>query len=353
VKSNTLKATAKAPSNLAFVKYWGKRDEKLRIPTNNSISMNLSNATTRTSVEFNPELDEDRLISSGKNFKQDSIFFVRVFEHIDRIRELAEINSRASIITQNTFPEAVGIASSASGFAALTLAGSTAAGLNLNQKELSELARLGSGSACRSIPDGFVEWIAQDESGSSFATQLAPPDHWDIAILTVIPSHDTKKISSSRGHKLAAASPFFSARLETLDKRLDIVRTSIMERDFHSFGREVEQEAISFHSIAMTSPFQSENGAWNSGIYYWLPESIELILAVQKWREEGAAVYFTMDAGPTVHLICQQKDLELIRSRVLESESRIKGRKWEMLVNSPAIGARLVPSAFNGTESNT
>ncbi|MFN2215517.1 MAG: diphosphomevalonate decarboxylase, partial [Anaerolineales bacterium] len=107
-----MKATAIAPSNLAFVKYWGKRDEKLRIPTNNSISMNLSNATTMTNVEFNPELDKDQLISSGKTINQDSIFSVRVFEHIDRIRELAGINSKALIITHNTFPEAVGIASS-------------------------------------------------------------------------------------------------------------------------------------------------------------------------------------------------------------------------------------------------
>jgi diphosphomevalonate decarboxylase len=261
---------------------------------------------------------------------------------------MAGVNERAFIITENSFPEAVGIASSASGFAALTLAASAAAGLNLNQKELSSLARLGSGSACRSIPDGFVEWITLDNSNSSYAIQLASPNHWDIHILTVILSHKAKTVSSSTGHNLASASPFFNTRLESLDERLDIVRSAILERDFNTFGRETELEALSFHTIAMTSPFQNPDDGWSSGVYYWLPESIELILAVQSWRNEGIEVYFTMDAGPSVHIICQHKDLEVVRSLLQETESKIKGRKWDILINSPAVGARLVPEVDDG-----
>src|SRR3989304_4297604 len=157
------KKTAIAPSNLAFVKYWGKRDEKLRIPTNNSISMNLSNATTKTCVSFDPALEIDQLQVAGNPVSDDSVFFHRVFEQVDRIRDMSGVYGKASGVTENSFPESIGIASSASGFAALTLATSAAAGLKLDQKELSALSRMGSGSACRSIPDRFVEWIAPEQ----------------------------------------------------------------------------------------------------------------------------------------------------------------------------------------------
>ena len=347
------KKTAIAPSNLAFVKYWGKRDEKLRIPTNNSISMNLSNATTKTCVSFDPALEIDQLQVAGNPVSDDSVFFHRVFEQVDRIRDMSGVYEKASVVTENSFPESIGIASSASGFAALPLAASAAAGLTLDQKELSELSRMGSGSACRSIPDGFVEWIALDEHDSSYAIQLAPPEHWDIQILSVVFSQKAKNISSTRGHKLAAASPFFSTRLATLDNRLNIIRSAILEKDFNSFGRETELEALSFHSIAMTSPYQNSHGGWASGIYYWLPESIELVLAVQSWRMEGIEVYFTMDAGPTVHLICQRKDMEVVKGLLLEIESKIDGRKWESIENSPAVGARLVPENNTGVMGNS
>ena len=337
----TMKATATAPSNLAFVKYWGKRDVDLRIPTNNSISVNLSNATTRTRVIFAEDIEVDQLKIAEKSIATNTVFFRRVFKQIDRIRSMSGVDTCASITTKNSFPDSVGIASSASGFAALTLAASKATGLDLNQKKLSELSRLGSGSACRSIPDGFVEWIALDENNSSYAIQLAPPDHWDIQILSVILSPKAKELSSTAGHNLAAASPFFNCRLATLDERLNIVRSAILEKDFEAFGRETEKEAISFHSIAMTSPYQQSGNGWASGVYYWLPESLELILAVQTWRNNGIQVYFTLDAGPTIHLICMRKDLEIIQSQIQGVESRIPGRKWDVLVNSPAIGARL------------
>ncbi|MFC2064341.1 diphosphomevalonate decarboxylase [Chloroflexota bacterium] len=337
----TKKATATAPSNLAFIKYWGKRDVGLRIPTNNSISVNLSNATTRTSVVFDEELESDQLQAVDSRVLPNTEFFRRTFKQIDRIRTMAGINTRASITTRNSFPDSVGIASSASGFAALTMAACSAAGLELSQKELSELSRLGSGSACRSIPDGFVEWIALDENNASYAIQLAPPDHWDIQILSVILSTKSKEVSSSSGHNLASASPFFNTRLGTLDERLDIVRSAILARDFDTFGRETEKEALSFHSIAMTSPHHQSDGSWSSGIFYWLPESLELILAVQTWRKNGIQVYFTMDAGPTIHLICLRKDLEVIQSQLNGVEKRIPKRKWNVLVNSPSVGARL------------
>src|SRR5690242_8011132 len=147
-----MKQTAVAPSNIAFVKYWGrKKEESLRLPANGSISMNLSNLLTTTTVEFNKNFDNDEVIFNGE---KEEIIGNRAIAHIDRIRKFAKITTKAKVVTKNNFPTGTGLSSSASGFAALTVAASVAAGLKLSEKELSILARQGSGSACRSIPDG-------------------------------------------------------------------------------------------------------------------------------------------------------------------------------------------------------
>jgi len=338
----SLKATAKAPANLAFVKYWGKKNVDLRLPTNNSISANLSNATTTTTVEFDTNLEDDQLFVDNNKIMSETEFSNRVFRHIDRMRSKAGIKIKAIVHTHNSFPTGVGIASSASGFAALTVATCAALGLDLSEKEMSEMARLGSGSACRSIPNGFSEWIAADANNHSYAVQIAPPEHWGLSIVTVVVSKQAKQLSSTSGHSLAVASPFFKTRLKSLPLRLDTVRSAILERDFETFGRETELEAISFHSIAMTSPIHTQHG-WMSGAYYWLPDSLELILAVQQWRRNGLEVYFTLDAGPSVHLLCLNKDLDQVISAVQEIEKHSRNdRKWDIMINSPAMGAQLI-----------
>src|SRR5579859_1114117 len=246
----TRKATACANSNLAFVKYWGKRDSALNIPTNGSISMNLSEARTTTTVEFDLSLPADEIFRQDKNGLADPAFTARTSRQLDRVRRLAGVQTRARVTTNNEFPAGVGIASSASGMAALTAAAAAALGLRLSERELSALARLGSGSACRSIPAGFVEWIAGDSHETSYAVQIAPPDHWNILDIAVVVSDKTKDLSSSDGHLLAVSSPFFNARLETIPGRLDRVRNAILQRNFEEFGREIETEAISLHAIA-------------------------------------------------------------------------------------------------------
>ncbi|MCE1255602.1 MAG: diphosphomevalonate decarboxylase [Anaerolineae bacterium] len=335
-------ASAEAPANLAFVKYWGKKNSGLRLPANNSISVNLSQAKTSTTIIFDSDFEQDRVILADTQTPAKAEFTLRVSEHLDRLRKLAGAGGvKALVQTQNSFPSGVGIASSASGFAALTTAASAALGLPLDPVVLSSLARLGSGSACRSIPDGFCEWLAGNDDNSSYAVQVAPPDHWDLRILTVVVSEKTKKLSSTDGHALAAASPFFEARLADLPDRLNKVRAAIVARDFKTFGQETEKEAVSFHTIAMTSPIQTADG-WFSGAYYWLPESLEIMLAVQNWRAEGLPVYFTLDAGPTVHLICLEQDVETLKRQVKMLENARPGRNWTFLTNAPAIGARVL-----------
>jgi diphosphomevalonate decarboxylase len=335
------KVTAEAPANLAFVKYWGKKNAEFRLPTNNSLSVNLSNAKTTTTVEFDPSYLEDEITVVGDNSGKAGEFNKRIITHLDRIRSMAGVATKAKVTTQNSFPSSVGIASSASGFAALTTAATAALELELNSQELSALARLGSGSACRSIPDGFTEWVAGNNDQDSYAIQVAGPDYWDLRIVTVVVSKKAKKLSSTDGHSLAMASPFFETRLDTMQKRLDTVRGAILDRDFTLFGQQSEMEAISFHIIAMTSPIQTDQG-WLSGAYYWLPESLALMLGVQEQRQQGLEVYFTLDAGPTVHLLCLEKDLQKVINFVKELEQTEPQRKWDIHINAPAIGARII-----------
>ncbi|MBZ0282922.1 MAG: diphosphomevalonate decarboxylase [Anaerolineae bacterium] len=333
------KATALAHPNLAFLKYWGKRDSKLNIPLNNSISMNLGGVYTQTTVEFDNALAEDEVLVVGQG--AEAKFDRRVSKHLDRIRSLAQVSTRARVKTQNSFPAGTGFASSASGFAALTLAAAAALNLNLDERQLSILARQGSGSACRSIPDGFVEWIAGETSEDSFARQLATPDHWDIVDVAVAVSQEQKKVSSSEGHELALNSPFWDVRAGLLPSKYERMRHAILERNLVTFGQELETEAMMMHSIMMTSAHH-DNTSWYSGIYYWLPDTLELIMAVQTWRADGLEVYFTLDAGPTVHLICLESNKSMVAEAVRRLATQHDRLNWVITENHPAPGARLV-----------
>ena len=333
------KVVVEAPSNLAFVKYWGKINSELNIPYNSSISVNLSNAKTTTTIQFDEDLKEDEVVNASG--KTSASFSFRITNHLNRIRSIAKVDTKARVFTQNTFPTGVGIASSASGFAALTLASITALDLKLSEKELSSLSRLGSGSACRSIPNGFVEWRAGSDNDTSYAVSIAQPNYWDISILSVVVTKKEKEYSSTDGHALSLNSPFFEARMKQLPERLNTVRKAILEKDFDAFGREIEIEAISMHSIAMTA--QSQNmKSWISGIYYWIPETLELIKEVQKWRSEGLRLYFTLDAGPTVHLVCETNNMSQVKSAIDALEKKASNRTWDTLINFPTLGARVL-----------
>jgi diphosphomevalonate decarboxylase len=334
--SKMSKSTAMAHSNLAFVKYWGKKNTEINIPLNNSISMNLSAARTTTTVEFDDNLAADKVTLDGHT--PTDKFSGKVSKHLDRLRQISSIDTYARVQTENNFPAATGFASSASGFAALTLATSSALGLDLDEKTLSILARQGSGSACRSIPGGFVEWYAGTSNEDSYAAQMASADHWDIADVAVVVASQEKDVSSSQGHLLAENSPFWPSRAELLPGRLDRVRRAIMERDFRTFGREIEAEAMSMHTIMMTSAHEVA-GSWRSGVYYWAADTLELLIAVQRWRADGIPVYFTLDAGPTVHLMCPGEH----RAQVMAAVEATQGqREWSILVSRPATGASIV-----------
>ncbi len=296
-------ASAAAHPNIAFIKYWGNRDHKLRIPANGSLSMNLAPLETRTTVSFDTDLNSDQLTLNGEAAGGQAL--ERVSTLLDLIRTLAKINTYARVVSDNSFPTGTGIASSASAFAALTLAGVTSLGLELPEKSLSQLARTGSGSASRSIPGGFVEW--EPEGESSYAYSIADPEHWDLVDFITLISEEHKKVVSSEGHKLADSSPLQKARVADTPRRLDICRKATLDKDFQAFGEIVEQDSNLMHSVMMTS---------DPPLYYWQPGTIEVINAVQRWRQEGLPVCFTIDAGPNVHVICPAEAADKIRPKL-------------------------------------
>lgn len=314
-----MKATAKAPSNIAFIKYWGKENERLRIPSNSSISMNLSDLYTVTTVEFDPKLKADKININGSK---------RVSDHLSLVRKLAKLKLYATVKTENNFPSGAGIASSASGFAALSLAATRAAGLELTERGLSILARLGSGSACRSIPDGFVEWHKGSRSDNSYAYSLYPDDYWDIADVVAIVTNKHKQVTSSDGHSLAKSSPFFKKRQKILGQKNKDLKMALKKRDFTHFGEIIESEALEMHAIALTS---------KPPVLYWNGATVELMGEVLDWRNGGLEAYFTIDAGANLHVICQGKDANLINNKLRRNKNMLK-----VIVNKPAEGARII-----------
>ena len=327
-----MKATAKTPANIALIKYWGKKDEKLRLPLNSSISMNLSNCYTVTTVEFSKRFQKDFVgISSveAKKLPTHRPFgHTRVITHLERIRKLAKSNLKAKVVSKNSFPRSAGIASSASGFAALTLAATKAVGLDLSEKEFSILARLGSGSACRSISDGFVEWKKGKTSKDSFAYSLYPPNYWDLRDIIVIVQKKEKKIGSSSGMKNVKTSLFFKARLASINGRIRKIKEALKEKDFKLLGETIEEEAINMHCVIMTQ---------KPALFYWNSVTIEIIKAVQNWREKDLSVYFTIDAGSSIHLIYQAKDEKEVVKRINQLNGVL-----DVIINKPARGAHII-----------
>lgn len=301
------KATASANSNIAFIKYWGNRDAFLRLPLNDSLSMNLDALCTETTVLFDEGLTEDEVTLGDQEASE--LARARVVRHLDRVRAEARTNAKARVASRSNFPPGTGLASSASGFAALTLAATCAAGLELDERALSILARQGSGSASRSIPGGFVEWIASTSSATSYAHSIAAAEHWDLRDVVVITTHEPKKVGSTDGHLAAHTSPFLSERLSRLPARFHRAKRALLGRDLKALGPEVEAEAIELHLIAMTS---------RPPIFYWSPEMVRVIEAARAWREGGLSVYFTLDAGPNVHLLCEGQDVETVAANARE-----------------------------------
>jgi diphosphomevalonate decarboxylase len=300
------KVTAVACANIAFIKYWGNRDQKLRLPVNGSISMNLGGLFARTQVTFDPALCCDDVMTLNGRVENDAVLR-RVSGFLDRVRQLAGVDMYAQVVSENNFPIGTGIASSAAAFAALALAATRAIGLDLDEPQLSRLARLGSGSACRSIPGGFVEWKTGESEEESYAFSIAPSEHWDLMDCVAVLKVGHKPVGSTEGHGLAGTSPLQEARVTDTPRRLDICRTAILTRDFDALAEIIEQDSNMMHAVMMTS---------QPPLFYWESGSLDLMKAVRAWRAEGIPAAYTLDAGPNVHVICEASAAGQIRQRL-------------------------------------
>lgn len=297
------RATALAHPNIAFIKYWGNRNDALRLPANGSISMNLAGLETRTTVAWDERrgLHSDTLTLNGAPITGPGLQRVSAF--LDLVRRMAGFDLRAAVDSRNNFPSGAGIASSASAFAALALAACRAAGLDLGPAALSRLARRGSGSACRSVPGGFVEWLPGSSEAESYAISLAPPEHWPLVDCLAILSSAHKPTGSTEGHALAPTSPLQAARVDDAPRRLDLCRDAIRRCDFAAFAQVVEQDSSLMHAVMMTS---------TPPLFYWRPTTLRVLAAVRAARTKGLAACATVDAGPNVHVICEQASAEAV-----------------------------------------
>jgi diphosphomevalonate decarboxylase len=302
-------ATAKANTNIALIKYWGKRDETLFLPMNNSLSITLDRFYTITTVEFSKNLAKD--IFWLDNHPASEAESNKVFRFLDHLRKLAGKSFHAVVTSENKVPTAAGFASSASGFAALAAAGAKALHLELNQKELSILARQGSGSACRSIYGGYVEWQKGERTDGkdSAANQLLSEQDWNISILSVLVASKQKKVSSREGMKRTVeTSPFYAGWLQTVEKDLETAKGAIKSRDFESLGKVVEANALKMHATML--------GA-EPPILYWQSGTMEVMHHIQNLRLSGIPVFFTIDAGANVKVLCLPEDEKLVYESLL------------------------------------
>jgi diphosphomevalonate decarboxylase len=304
-----MQATAKAHTNIALIKYWGKRDEELILPMNGSVSMTLDEFYTITTVAFHKHLAEDRFVLNGElqGMKEQA----KISNFLNNVRELGKSNLFAEVISENHVPTSAGLASSASGFAALAAAAAKAMNLNLTGTELSRLARRGSGSACRSIFGGFVEWRKgeREDGTDSFGVPLVHQDYWDLRILVTILERKPKDVTSRDGmRRTVETSPFYSGWLSTVEEDLAVAKEAILNREFETLGRVAEANALKMHATTLAA---------NPPFTYWQNDTLSVMKKISQIRDSGLPVYFTIDAGPNVKVLCESKNVSQVRELLL------------------------------------
>lgn len=309
------------PSNIAFLKYWGKTDEDRQWPANDSLSMTLSDLHTKTVCEVISD-SEHRVILNGSEVDRDHKAGAKIFKHLDFLKTALGSTSCLSIKTENSFPTGCGIASSASGLGALTLA-AVAAWLDANHldqlselgfpaERLADLARMGSGSAFRSFMGGVVQWHRGEDPSKQNVSAPFNHNHWPLMDSVVLFSQAEKSVGSTEAHRAAWSSPMFAPRLAAVEDRLDAMKDAIDNRDMRTLGPLLEQETLEMHSVIMSA---------ETPVRYFDKETGDFLAWIRQQRRDlDLPVYFTLDAGPNVHLIYEnhlhERVLELLHSRI-------------------------------------
>lgn len=304
-----LNGKARAYTNIALIKYWGKKDETLILPMNNSLSLTLNAFYTETSVTFDANFTKDSFVLDG--VVQDASATNKITRFLNLIRQQANGTFFARVESTNHVPTAAGLASSASGLAALAGACNQALALGLSERELSRLARRGSGSACRSIYGGFVEWERGDSDDTSFAIPIAA-NNWeqDLAMIFILINDQKKDISSRDGmRRTVETSPFYPEWVKSAQIDSQRAKSAIAANDFQALGEVTEANGLKMHATTLAA---------NPPFTYWSPDSLRAMNCVRAIRAQGIACYFTMDAGPNVKVLCQKQDIPQIKALLAE-----------------------------------
>ncbi|MEM3791355.1 MAG: diphosphomevalonate decarboxylase [Candidatus Micrarchaeaceae archaeon] len=299
--------TAVSHANIAFVKYWGRKDSKINLPYNTSVSMTLDDkVATTTSLAIGEEIKKDLLFINSKpvdfSSNEKSKYIKRC---IDYMRELAKADVHFIISSYNNFPTGAGLASSASGSSALVYLLNKALGLGLDEKEISRITRTISGSGCRSIYGGFVKWSVGDEN-TSYATQIRGDDHWkELVDMIVILSEDEKKVSSSEGHDhVVSTSELFKERPNIAERHAMLAERAIIEKDFDTLAEVIMRDSNSMHAI---------NQDAYPPINYLNSASIEIIRRVHELNKGKLKAAYTFDAGPSPHIITLEEHVDEVK----------------------------------------
>lgn len=306
---------ATVPSNIAFLKYWGKADESRQWPANDSLSMTLDGLKTTTQAAQDATLKDHAVTLNGQTITREDRRGLKIFRHLDYLESVCGNSAKLRITTQNTFPTGSGIASSASGLGALTIAALAAwtesSDLNVLQQRgysrerLAQLSRQGSGSAGRSLFGGIVVWEKGQTPESQSIYPLFPQGHWPLCDVIVLFSEEEKTVSSTQAHRAAWSSPLFEPRLAGLKERRHLMEAAIQARDMSRLGPLLEQEALEMHGVIMSA---------QPSVHYFGTETGHFLRLIREIRDqEGLPVYFTIDAGPNVHLILEEKCLEKLQ----------------------------------------
>ncbi|MDD1766990.1 MAG: diphosphomevalonate decarboxylase [Methanomassiliicoccales archaeon] len=295
-----MKASAIAYPIQGLIKYHGLKDEKLRIPFHDSISVCTAPLQTHTTVEFGHEVDTAEIDGkiAGKREME------RIMDVVNILRKRARNDSGMRMVSRNSFPSNIGLGASASGFAALAVAAAEALELDLSLESISKVARRGAGSASRAVTGGFSRWFAGTRDEDSYSKQLASSKGLDMGILcALVPAMKFTETA----HKEVLTSPFFRARLEYVGGALDDMEKAIEERDIDRIGELAEKDSLLLHGTTMTGIDK---------LILWRPETVKVILEVRAMRLDGIRCYFSIDTGATVYVNSRLEDLSKVKKRI-------------------------------------
>ncbi|HET7267614.1 MAG TPA: diphosphomevalonate decarboxylase [Oleiagrimonas sp.] len=325
-------AIAQAQPNIALVKYWGKRDTALNLPAADSLSITLASLSTRTEVTFDPTLEHDVLLLNGA---PDARTLARASACLDVLRERAGNPCRAHVDTRNNFPTAAGLASSASGFAALVMAANAALGLPEDRPWLSTIARQGSGSAARSLYGGFVHMHAgsREDGADAHAEPLLEAGAWPLEVVVAVTTRKAKAVGSGEGmERTRRTSPFYGQWAGTVADDIVLARAAVAARDFEALAAVSEHSCLKMHALMLSS---------QPPLMYWSPATLACMQMVRQLRErDGLGVFFTVDAGPQVKAVCLPADAAKVAAALRE----VSGVE-AILRSALGKGARNVPMA--------